>query len=121
RDAAAAHACAAERGHQQRAASRIAVEALHGALGPAAARAGRKPRSARGRRKMKLLLVFRGAVAAVGLFLLAPPSADTTLFAQQYPLLLALNAALATLLAGVVAFQLLALARRYRARVFGAR
>ena len=70
---------------------------------------------------MKLLLIFGGAVAAVGLFLLATASADTTFFAQQYPLLLALNAALAALLAGVVAFQLLALARRYRARVFGAR
>src|SRR5204862_1691149 len=82
---------------------------------------GRKPRSAGGERKMKLLLIFGGAVAAVGLFLLATASADTTFFAQQYPLLLALNAALAALLAGVVACQLLALARRYRARVFGAR
>ena len=44
---------------------------------------------------MKLLLIFGGAVAAVGLFLLATASADTTFFAQQYPLLLALNAALA--------------------------
>src|SRR5213083_1257809 len=70
---------------------------------------------------MKLVLIFGGVVAAVGLFLLATASADTTFFAQQYPLLLALNAALAALLAGVVAFQLLALARRYRARVFGAR
>src|SRR5213596_4381070 len=70
---------------------------------------------------MKLVLIIGSAVAAVGLFLLATASADTTFFAQQYPLLLALNAALAALLAGVVAFQLLALARRYRARVFGAR
>jgi nitrogen fixation/metabolism regulation signal transduction histidine kinase len=70
---------------------------------------------------MKLLLIFGGTVAAVGLFLLATASSDTTLFARQYPLLLALNAVLATLLAGLVAFQLLNMARRYRARVFGTR
>ena len=48
---------------------------------------------------MKLLLLFGGTVAAVGLFLLATASSDTTLFAGQYPLLLALNAGLAALLA----------------------
>ena len=70
---------------------------------------------------MKLLLIVGSAVAAAGLFLLATASADTTLFARHYPLLLGLNAALAILLAAVVAYQLFALARRYRARVFGAR
>jgi nitrogen fixation/metabolism regulation signal transduction histidine kinase len=70
---------------------------------------------------MKLLLIIGSAVAAVGLFLLATASSDTTFFAQQYPLLLALNAVLAALLAGVVSYQLLAMARRYRARVFGTR
>jgi len=70
---------------------------------------------------MKLLLIIGSAVAAVGLFLLATASSDTTFFAQQYPLLLALNAALAALLAGVVGYQLLAMIRRYRARVFGTR
>jgi nitrogen fixation/metabolism regulation signal transduction histidine kinase len=70
---------------------------------------------------MKLLLIVGGAIAAAGLFLLATASADTTLFAQHYPLLLALNAALAALLAGLVVYQLVALARRYRAGVFGAR
>jgi nitrogen fixation/metabolism regulation signal transduction histidine kinase len=70
---------------------------------------------------MKLLLIIGGAVAAVGLFLLATASSDTALLAQHYPLLLAVNAILAALLAGVVAYQLLALARRYRARVFGTR
>src|SRR5437764_12907195 len=68
---------------------------------------------------MKLLLIIGSAVAAVGLFLLATASSDTAFFAQQYPLLLALNAVLAALLAGVVSYQLLAMARRYRARVFG--
>src|SRR3954468_15916000 len=70
---------------------------------------------------MRLLLIIGSAVAAVGLFLLATASSDTTFFAQQYPWLLALNAALAALLAGVVGYQLLAMTRRYRARVFGTR
>ena len=70
---------------------------------------------------MKLLLIIGGAVAAVGLFLLATASSDTTLFARQYPLLLGLNAGLAVLLAGLVVFQLVRMARRYRARVFGTR
>ena len=70
---------------------------------------------------MRLLLVFGGIVAAIGLFLLATASADTTLFAGQYSLLLALNAGLAALLAGLLAYQLVAMARRYRARVFGTR
>ncbi len=70
---------------------------------------------------MKLLLFVGGAVAAIGLFLLATASGDTSLFSRHYPLILLLNAALAGLLAGLVAFQLLALVRRYRARVFGTR
>jgi len=70
---------------------------------------------------VKLLLIVGGAVAAVGLFLLATASGDTALFALHYPLILLLNAALAGLLAALVAFQLLAMVRRYRARVFGTR
>lgn len=52
---------------------------------------------------MKTLLIIGAVVAAVGLFLLATASADTTLFAQHYWQLLALNAALAALLAALVA------------------
>jgi nitrogen fixation/metabolism regulation signal transduction histidine kinase len=70
---------------------------------------------------MKWVLIVGGVVAALGLFLLATASGDTALLERQYPLLLALNAALATLLAGLVGYQLVAMARRYRARVFGAR
>lgn len=70
---------------------------------------------------MRLLVILAGAVAAVGIFLLATASAQTTLFARHYPLLLGLNATLAVLLAGLVGYQLLAMARRYRARVFGTR
>ena len=70
---------------------------------------------------MKLLLIIGGTVAALGLFLLATASGDTGLPEHHYPLLLGLNAALAALLAGLVAYQLVAMARRYRARVFGSR
>jgi nitrogen fixation/metabolism regulation signal transduction histidine kinase len=70
---------------------------------------------------MKLLLVVGGAVAALGLFLLATASGDTGLLERHYPLLLTLNAALAVLLAGLLAYHLVSMARRYRARVFGTR
>ena len=70
---------------------------------------------------MKLLLIVGSGVAAVGLFLLATASSDTTFFAQQYPLLLALNAAFAAMFAALVIYQLGLMARRYRARVFGTR
>ena len=70
---------------------------------------------------MKLLLIIGSTVAAIGLFLLATASADTTFFARHYPVLIAVNAALAVLLAAIVGYQLLALVRRYRAGVFGAR
>ena len=70
---------------------------------------------------MKWLVIIGGAVAAVGLFLLATASGDTAIFARHYPLLLGLNAALAALLAALVAIQLVMLTRRLRARVFGAR
>ena len=70
---------------------------------------------------MKWVLIVGGVVAALGLFLLATASGDTAVLERQYPLLLALNAALAALLAGLVVYQLVAMARRYRARVFGTR
>ncbi|HEX4928680.1 MAG TPA: ATP-binding protein [Burkholderiales bacterium] len=70
---------------------------------------------------MKLLLIVGGTIAAIGLFLLATASSDTTLFSRQYPLLVALNAGLAALLAALLAYQLVVMARRYRARVFGTR
>ena len=66
---------------------------------------------------MKWLLIVGGVVAALGLFLLATASGDTALLRRQYPLLLGLNAALATLLARWSIYQLVVLVRRYRARV----
>jgi two-component system, NtrC family, nitrogen regulation sensor histidine kinase NtrY len=70
---------------------------------------------------MKWVLIVGGVVAALGLFLLATASGDTAVFERQYPLILGLNAALAALLAALVVYQLVAIARRYRARVFGTR
>ena len=70
---------------------------------------------------MRLVLILGSGVAAVGLFLLATASSDTTFFARQYPLLLALNAAFAAMFAVLVIYQLGVMARRYRARVFGTR
>ena len=70
---------------------------------------------------MKLLLLIGAALAGVLIFLLATASGNTTLFAQHYPLLLGLNAALAALLAVLAAWQLGALGRKVRGRVFGSR
>jgi nitrogen fixation/metabolism regulation signal transduction histidine kinase len=68
-----------------------------------------------------MLLLLGAALAGVLLFMLATASANTTLFARHYPLLLGLNAALAALLAGLVTWQLAALVRKLRARAFGSR
>jgi nitrogen fixation/metabolism regulation signal transduction histidine kinase len=70
---------------------------------------------------MKLLLILGAALAGVLLFMLATASANTTLFARHYPLLLGLNAALAALLAALVGWQLAALVRSLRQRAFGSR
>jgi nitrogen fixation/metabolism regulation signal transduction histidine kinase len=60
-------------------------------------------------------------VAAVALFLLATAVANTTLFAEQYPLLLSLNGAIALILAALVGYQLYMLRRKLRSHVFGSK
>jgi nitrogen fixation/metabolism regulation signal transduction histidine kinase len=70
---------------------------------------------------MTLVLTIGAALAGVALFLLATASGNTTLFARQYPLLLGLNGALAAALAVLAVWQLGALWRKVRARVFGSR
>jgi nitrogen fixation/metabolism regulation signal transduction histidine kinase len=70
---------------------------------------------------MRLLIILGAALAGVLLFLLATASGNTTLFAQHYPLLLGLNAALAGLLAALVAWQMRSVWRKYRERAFGSR
>ena len=70
---------------------------------------------------MRTLIIVGGTVAAVGLFLLATASSDTSLLTLDLRLLLVLNGALAALLAALVGYQLVTVVRRYRSRVFGAR
>jgi len=70
---------------------------------------------------MSLVLLLGAALAGVMLFLLATASGNTALFAQHYPLLLGLNAALAALLAALLAWQIRSLWRSYRAKAFGSR
>ncbi|MSQ71917.1 MAG: HAMP domain-containing protein [Betaproteobacteria bacterium] len=68
---------------------------------------------------MNYVLMFSAALGASLLVLLALASANTALFARHYPLLLGLNGALATALAAMVIYQLVALARQRRQKVFG--
>jgi nitrogen fixation/metabolism regulation signal transduction histidine kinase len=70
---------------------------------------------------MRLLILLGAALAGVLLFLLATASGNTSVFANHYPLLLGLNAALAALLAALVAWQIRTLWRAYRERAFGSR
>lgn len=62
--------------------------------------------------------VFLGAFL---LYLLSTATANTALFARNYPLLLGLNGALVTLLLGLVIYQLRLLLKRLRAGAFGSR
>ena len=68
---------------------------------------------------MTYALIASTALAGIFLFLLAAASANTPLFGEHYPLLLALNALLAAALLGLVIYQLVVLARQRRAKVFG--
>jgi nitrogen fixation/metabolism regulation signal transduction histidine kinase len=82
------------------------------------------PPQARDRRGWQVLTAFLMVSAGLGaatLFLLASASANTELFAKHYPLLLAFNGALAVCLLGVLAYQVRALVRRRKARVFGSK
>jgi len=70
---------------------------------------------------MRILLVAAAVLAAILLFLLTSASANTTLFAGQYRLLLGFTAAVAATLLGLVLWQLHQLWREHRAEVFGSR
>src|SRR3990172_5678047 len=70
---------------------------------------------------VKYLLIVCAVVGAVTLYLLATASANTALFAQHYPLLLALNGGLAVCLALLLGYQLYALRQKIKAGVFGAK
>ncbi len=70
---------------------------------------------------MRYLLIASGALGGILLFLLAAASADSSLFAGHYPLLLILNGVIAVALVGLVIYQLVTLRRALKARVFGSR
>src|SRR5882672_7791603 len=69
--------------------------------------------------EMTYVLIASAALGGILLFLLAAATANSPLFAEHYPLLLGLNAAIALALLGLVVFQLSKLARQRRAKVFG--
>jgi nitrogen fixation/metabolism regulation signal transduction histidine kinase len=70
---------------------------------------------------MTYALVFCFSIAGILLYLLTSASANTTLFARNYPLLLGLNAVLALALVGLIAYQLRVLWVKVKARVFGSK
>ncbi len=70
---------------------------------------------------MTYLLVASAALGGILLFLLAAASANTSIFASHYPLLLILNAVIAAALLGLVGYQLVTLRRALKGRVFGSR
>lgn len=70
---------------------------------------------------MRYLLAVSAALGAILVFLLASASANSTLFARHFPLLLAVNAAAAVGLFGVVGWELRRLWRDIRGAVFGSR
>ena len=70
---------------------------------------------------MKIALAVIAAFAAVLLFLLATASANTALFAHNYPLLIGINGVATVALLGLVSLQLRKLWRDYRANVFGSK
>jgi nitrogen fixation/metabolism regulation signal transduction histidine kinase len=73
------------------------------------------------RAALRYLLILCVGLAAVALFLLATASVNTALFAEQYPLLLSLNGAVALVLVALIVYQLLILRKKLRAGVFGSK
>jgi nitrogen fixation/metabolism regulation signal transduction histidine kinase len=70
---------------------------------------------------VRVALAVIAALGAILLFLLASASANTALFAANYPWLLAINGAAALALLVLVGVQLQRLRRDYRSGVFGSR
>ena len=70
---------------------------------------------------MRVALAVIAALGAILLFLLASASANTALFAEHYPWLLAINGAAAVALLVLVGLQLRRLRRDFRDGVFGSR
>jgi nitrogen fixation/metabolism regulation signal transduction histidine kinase len=70
---------------------------------------------------VRYVLILCVSLGAIALFLLATASANTALFAEQFPLLVALNGAVAAILTGLVAYQLTLLRRKRSAGEFGSK
>ena len=70
---------------------------------------------------MRIALAVVVALGAILLFLLASASANTALFAQNYPGLLAINGFAAAALLVLVGLQLRRLRQDFRSGVFGSR
>ncbi|MCX7157088.1 MAG: ATP-binding protein [Rhodocyclales bacterium] len=70
---------------------------------------------------MRVALAVFAALGAIMLFLLASASANTALFAEHYPWLLAINGVAAVALLVLVALQLQRLRRDFKRGVFGSR
>jgi len=78
-------------------------------------------RSALSSAVVRYVLTLCVGLGAIALFLLATASANTALFAEQFPLLLALNGAVALMLSALVAYQLVTLRRKLKGGVFGSK
>jgi len=78
-------------------------------------------RPARSSAAVRYVLVLCVGLGAVALFMLATVSGNSTLFADQYPLLLVLNGAVVLMMTGLVVYQLLTLRRKLKSGVFGAK
>jgi len=70
---------------------------------------------------VKNLIIIAASFGGILLFLLASASANTALFARHYPWLLGLNAIVALALLALIAWQVRALWKEHRAKVFGSR
>lgn len=70
---------------------------------------------------VRYVLILCVSLVAVAVFLLAASSANPTSFAERYPLLLALNGAVAVMLTALVAYQLVTLRNKLKAGVFGSK
>ncbi len=68
---------------------------------------------------VKYLVLATIGLAVVLLYLLSRASANTALFAQNYPLLLGLNVGLVICMAALIAYQFWSLRRKMKAQVFG--
>ncbi len=89
--------------------------------GHAMSAAAPRSRAALASAAIRYLLILCVGLGAIALFLLATASDDPAALAEYYPLLLALNGAVAVMLTGLVIYQLINLRAKLKARVFGAR